>query len=284
MVAALLVLTLVAGACSKHSAKNPATSVTQPDRTSTTLVARPAGYVALGDSYTAGGGAPPYDLDLSCARSSKGYPSALDAADDQVHLVADLACGGAKLDQLIHPWPAHGLPAQIPATPDPDVGLVTLTAGGNDASLVQVIAACAQLDCSDVVGSAAADAKLSEVTATLADDVYPALRKAYPNARLVQISYPYLTSTRLGQTCSWLSSDEERVPNQAVSSVNDAIHDATRQDGQVEFLDLSRVFRGHELCSDQPWINAVDAGLSALHPNAAGYVALGQAIAKALQG
>jgi lysophospholipase L1-like esterase len=282
--AALLALALVAAGCSKHASNDTTTSSTTPDRTSTTLVPRPAGYVALGDSYTAGGGAPPYDVDPSCARSSKGYPYALDAADDQVHLVANLACGGANIDQLVNPWPAHGLPAQIPDTPNPDVGLVTLTIGGNDAGLVQVIAACAQLDCSGVVGSEAADAKLSEVTGNLADKVYPALRKAYPNARLVQVSYADLTSTRLTKTCSWLASDEERVPNDAVQSVNDAIHAATRQSGQVEFLDVTHVFKGHELCSDDPWVNDVTAGLNALHPTAAGYVALGHAIATALQG
>jgi hypothetical protein len=100
----------------------------------------------------------------------------------------------------------------------------------------------------------------------------------------VQVGYTYPTSTRLGKTCSWLAPDEETVPNELVKAVNGAIHAAARQSGQVEYLDVSGVFKGHELCSDAPWVHPINAGAEALHPTAAGYEALGQAIAKALLG
>jgi lysophospholipase L1-like esterase len=283
LAAALLALALVAGACSKKADDNGGKD-DKADVTSTTLVPRPPGYVALGDSYAAGGGAPPYDANPACAVSSHGYPQALDAADDQVTLVEDRACGGAQTDQLVNPWVAKGLPAQIATTPDPDIGLVTLSIGGNDTHLISVIAACARLDCSGLLKSDQADANLVALTETLTSRVYPALRKAYPKARLVQVGYALPTSTRLGRTCGWLAPDEETVPNELVKAVNGAIHDATRQSGQVEFLDVSGAFKGHELCSDVPWVHPIDSGVDALHPTVAGYAALGQAIAKALLG
>jgi lysophospholipase L1-like esterase len=279
---ALLALALVASACSKHADRSPTT--TKPDITSTTLVPRPAGYVALGDSYSAGGGAPPYDVNPGCAVSSKGYPYALDAADAQVTLLENRSCGGAKTENLVTPWAAKGLPAQIPTTPDPDVGLVTLTIGGNDTGFLPVIGACATLDCSGAMRAPETGDRLSSLTDALSGKVYPALRKAYPNARLVQIGYPYITSTKLGQTCSWLASDEETVPNQLVKAVNTAIHAAAQASGEVEFLDQSSVFKGHELCTPNPWVNDLSTGLNALHPTAAGYQAVGRAAARALQG
>ena len=42
---------------------------------------------------------------------------------------------------------------------------------------------------------------------------------------------------------------------------------------------MSTVLKGHELCTAEPWANDITAGVNALHPNAAGYLALGRAVA-----
>jgi lysophospholipase L1-like esterase len=277
----LLAVLVLAGACAKKAAVNPLKPTTTT--TSTTLVPRPSGYVALGDSYAAGGGAPPYDVSAECAVSSKGYPYTLAADDPALHLVTVRACGGAKTDDLLAPFATHSQPAQIPTKPNDTVGLVTFTIGGNDTSLPVVIAACATLDCADLKGAAAAKAQLAALTDKLVDKVYPALRKAYPKARLVHVGYPYLTSTRLNETCPWLAPNEETIPNKVIDAVDAAISSAAGRSGDVEYVDVRTAFRGHELCSDHPWANDVTAGLSALHPNAAGYVALGKVIATALE-
>lgn len=280
-IAVAAALVLLAGACSKKASHDPIGTLRST--TQTTLVARANGYVALGDSYGAGGGAPPYDVSAPCAVSSKGYPYVLAAADDQVHLVGVRACGGARTTQMLEAWPERGQPAQIPATPDGSIGLVTFTIGGNDTTLPEGVVACATLDCSSLGRGDTAKAELAALTDALITKVYPALRAAYPKARLVQVGYPFVTSTRLGQTCPWLAANEEAVPNAVVALVNAAAATAARRSGQVEYLDVSTVFHGHEMCTADPWANDLSAGINALHPNAAGYLALGRAIAADLK-
>jgi lysophospholipase L1-like esterase len=277
-VAALLVLVLVAGACADHGKEDP----TRSTATTTTLVPRPAGFVALGDSFTSGGGAPPYDVSAICAVSTKGWPYVLDSLDDQVQLVENRACGGATIDRLLGPWESRGQPAQLPATPNPDIGLVVFSIGGNDTNVVTAIAACATLDCSRLPDSAKAEENSTALTRRLVKDVYPALRKAYPKARLVHLAYPRVTSNDPAAICPWLSSDEQTVPDALIDGVDEAIASATRQSGDVEYLDLRTVLEGHELCTEEPWENDLDQGANSLHPNAQGYVAIGKAIDEAL--
>jgi lysophospholipase L1-like esterase len=281
-VVAALALVMVAAACSpKHAPRSPLaqTGGTGP---TTTAVARPSRFLALGDSYTSGGGAAPYDVSAVCVVSSQSWPFVLARLDPALHLIADKACGGAKIAQVLQPWPERGQAAQIPGQPDPTVGLVAFTIGGNDVNLAQAIGACATMDCSGVAASQSAKTYLANLTNTLVDQLYPALRRAYPKARLVHVGYPLLTSTKLGQTCPWLSADEQTAPNDIVSAVDRAIQQATVESGQVEYLDVRSAFEGHELCTAQPWAYDVTAGPPALHPNAAGYQALGQAIATGL--
>jgi lysophospholipase L1-like esterase len=274
-----LAILLLVGACSPKHAKVPQRS-TGP---TTTLVPRPAGFVALGDSYTAGGGATPYDVNTACAVSSRSWVNVLTRLDPKLQLIQNRACGGATTAQLLAAWKERDQPAQIPSHADDSVGLVAFTVGGNDVKLAQVIAACATLDCAGVVDSKVAKENLSTLTDRLVSDIYPALHKAYPKARLVQIGYPLLTSGELGNTCAWLAPDEQDVPNQVVQVIDDAIKRAAEESGEVEYLDVRHALRGHELCTKQPFVFDVTAGSAApLHPTAAGYELLGAAIAKGL--
>ena len=277
-----IVMAVLLGACApRHASTNP---LARTEHGSTTTVdARPAGFVALGDSYTAGGGAAPYDVDVPCDVSSQSWVYLLAKLEPQLHLAENRSCGGAKTDQLLHAWPERNRPAQIPSKPDASVGLVAFTIGGNDLQIVQVIASCVTANCAGVAASDKAGEYLRAFTAHLVDDVYPALRKAYPKARLVHVGYPLLTSEKIGQTCAWLSPSEVAEPNDLIQVVNTAIEKAAKESGQVEYLDVTHAFAGHELCTADPWIyDITDA--AALHPTAAGYQALAAAIDKGLRG
>src|SRR5690606_18755275 len=159
-VATVAVLGGLAAACSGDDGGTPAAE------------RRPSGYVALGDSFSAGVGAPtdaagkggcersnrslPHVHDeledattllasdactVGCKRSTRSWPPVLDELDDAVDLVAFVACGGATVDDLL--GPDGTLDAQIPAgAEDREVGLVTLTIGGNDVGFSALVARC----------------------------------------------------------------------------------------------------------------------------------------------
>src|SRR5689334_9215862 len=78
-------------------------------------------YVALGDSYSSGVGAP--GQTGSCLRSPYGYPAQW-AAAQQPRTFTDITCGGAQTSDVIA--------TQAPAIPD-GTDLVSITIGGNDA-------------------------------------------------------------------------------------------------------------------------------------------------------
>ena len=88
-------------------------------------------YVALGDSYSSGVGAGPYDLS-TCLRSQKSY-APLWAAANAVSSFAFPACGGAVTSDVIN--------KQV-GTLSAGTTLVTITIGGNDAGFADVITSC----------------------------------------------------------------------------------------------------------------------------------------------
>lgn len=280
--AVLLLLAFTTAAC---SGGDDSSSDTTP-----TTEARPPGFVALGDSFSAGVGAPPYDAASGkCERSSLSWPEVLDGADDTVELVAFSACGGAKIDHLLGPWDSRNQPPQIPVDARLDVGLVTVTIGGNDAGFSDLVARCVLGDCSDVPTSAAFLAVLETITDRLADDVYPAIRSAFPNARIVHVGYPRLTpppGEAVDDSCGWLSPIEQEATAGIVRGIDGAIDAAVgRTDvDDVVYVDVFDALAGHELCTDEPWVNPVisfDSGRA--HPTASGYKALATTVATALE-
>lgn len=114
-------------------------------------------YVALGDSYSAGEGNPPFasgtdqptDTKIGqeenhCHRSATAYPVLL-SGKDGVPIGKHWACAGAEIPNLYHgQWNEVAQLDRIAPTgkTDPSVKLVTLTIGGNDAGFADVLGAC----------------------------------------------------------------------------------------------------------------------------------------------
>ena len=137
-------------------------------------------YVALGDSYSAGGGSSTTYLN-ACNQSVNSYPylhaqlTAPDTFDVQ-------ACGAAKTTDV--------LTNQL--TPlDGTTTLVSMTIGGNDIGLGTVKTTClfgSDSACLDAVATAETTAH-TELPGRL-DTLYDAVRTRAPQARVVILGYP----------------------------------------------------------------------------------------------
>ena len=118
------------------------------------------GYIAMGDSYSSGEGAIDSSGNITfdtgtatssdqCHRSANAYPYQLKAALG----VSDfkfVACSGALLADFVAKVPLTGQWTEGPqldailraGKPNPDIGLVTLSLGGNDAGFPQIMYNC----------------------------------------------------------------------------------------------------------------------------------------------
>lgn len=268
-------LLLGATACDSESPSSEALA------RSTTTQPPPIRYVALGDSFSSGEGAPPDDRPNDpCHQAAAAWPRRLDAESRRITSLDHRACSGAKTANLLTAWSGRNLPAQIPATPDPAITLVTLTVGGNDAGFGDIVASCVIWVCPAPTDPAFTDA-LAALTTTLEDDVYPALQRAYPNARIAHVGYPRLTpAPGKRSSCAWLTRDDQKAAAGIVDAINTAIQTAAAS-GAVTYVDVRNVMAGHELCTSSPWIKSIPSAGQA-HPTAKGQHAIKAAVAKAL--
>ncbi|MGW0413801.1 SGNH/GDSL hydrolase family protein [Streptomyces collinus] len=218
----------------------PATAEPAPRTTAT-------GYVALGDSYSAGVGAGDYlGSDAGCLRSGRAFP-ALWAAAHRPSSFAFTACNGARTKDVL----AGQLGPLGPRT-----GLVSITVGGSDAGFGRVMATCVipgRTACLSAITGA-----LSYVDGTLAGDLdrlYAAIRVKAPAARVVVLGYPHFY--RLHGTCAGGLQDAERSAlNAAVDHLDNVIARHALDHGFV-YADPRTTFAGHEICSAGPWLRSV---------------------------
>jgi lysophospholipase L1-like esterase len=244
----------------------------------------PATYAALGDSFSSGEGAPPYEpTPADCRRSALAWPRLLDASSSAIGPVDLRACSGAKTQFLTVPWSSRGLPPQIPDAPDSTVELVTVTIGGGDVGFGDIVEACFVGACPSPTDPAFV-AKLATLESVLVSSVHPALAEAYPAATILHVGYPRLTpppGDPVG-ACLWLSPADQVAAAAIVDAIDDTIEAAAGQSAEVAYVDVTDAFADHELCTSSPWVVPLLSPLSRAHPNAAGQRALAEAVAAAL--
>ncbi|RKN50739.1 SGNH/GDSL hydrolase family protein [Micromonospora endolithica] len=224
-----------------------------------TAQAAAVNYVALGDSYSSGVGAGPYDLS-GCLRSQKSY-APLWAAANAVASFKFPACGGAVTSDVIN--------SQVNSL-STSTTLVTITIGGNDAGFADVITSCrfgSTSSCTNAVNESKAFA-----TSTLPgrlDATYAAIRNRAPNARLIVLGYPRLFETNY---CGLLamSTYKRTILNEAADVLATVISARAAAAGAT-FADTRPTFAGHGVCASSPWIRDVSGIIEAYHPNSAGY-------------
>jgi lysophospholipase L1-like esterase len=272
----LLALLLLAGC---GGAKSPVTT--------------PARYVALGDSYTAAPEVPTQTGPAICMRSDHNYPS-LVAAELHISAFTDRSCGGATTQDMTTSQAPDVGPQFDALTRKTD--LVTVGIGGNDLNAFgTLIGYCVQLATSAPQGApctAAARKKpgqLRRALATIEHNVAAVLkgvRKRSPKATVIAVGYPQLVPAK--GTCPQLlplAKGDYPLGRQFNKDLDDAVRAAAHAAGVI-FVDPWKVSAGHDICSDDPWINGLQnaAGKAApFHPFAAEQQAVARLVVEAVR-
>jgi lysophospholipase L1-like esterase len=229
-------------------------------------------YVALGDSYAAGIGAPPYvSSSGDCLQSNDGYPELLDS-EKKIHLQANATCPGATTSTVAG--------TQLSAL-TPGVELVTLTVGGNDLGFADLFETCStpgqEAQCLIAITNAVTDEQLTDLYRDLTL-LYGKVAKKAPNALIVVTGYPYLFEPDPNNPII-------TAFNAATAALNTTIETAVKatHNDNIIYVDVTEQFEGHGIGSDDPFINGPTARFpEAFHPNAAGYRAYAKAISAAI--
>lgn len=219
-------------------------------------------YVALGDSYSSGVGAP--GQSGLCLRSSRSY-TAQWAARNKPASYRTLACGGAKTGDVVS--------LQVPFLPR-GTDLITITIGGNDAGFADLVISCTLG--SDATCAAKVASAREYVTGTLPaalDRTYRAIRQKAPNAEVVVLGYPRLFDTSRA-TCGigGMSLAKRRVLNSGADDLAEVIAERARAAG-FTYSDVRDEFDGHGACASDPWVNGLVLlpPTDSFHPNTNGY-------------
>jgi lysophospholipase L1-like esterase len=261
-----MVVTVLTAGASTAAASQLTVSGGSNERSTEAPLGYAVDYAALGDSYSSGFGAPPYELDTACQRSSRSY-APLWAAEHHPTSFEFVACSGAKT--------ADVLATQISALQS-STGLVTITIGGNDAGFGPVLQTCTAAR-SDRTCAAAVDAAEAFERSVLPGRLartYAAIRRAAPQARVIVLGYPRLFDLAPSCTDPHAPNLNRRTKiNHGADVLNEVIQQAVSRQSGFSFTDVRDRVTGHGVCSVDPWINgpSVPALVGPYHPNQVGY-------------
>jgi hypothetical protein len=265
-------------------------------------------YVALGDSYSAGEGLTPFDPGTGaptgggngCDRSRHAYSQLL-VFEPALTGEQFPACSGAVIPDIytaFHKYP-KGRPAvtvgpQVDSAVHPDVGLVTLTIGGNDALFSDIVQLCfAAPNC--LAREFVSPRPLVErptltwpasqplrtwgpaavqVVSQRAATVYGKLRQSYPNARIVAVGYPYLfPAGRAGlqpNDCASILRRYSLIERTGIRALADQFNNALYEQAvaaHIEYVSPVAVWDGHEPCGSKgQYVNSIKPILNVSSP------------------
>jgi len=247
---------------------------------------RPRIYAALGDSYAAGEGLPPFEPDSGrCHRSPSAYPRLVAAQEGST--LTFVPCTGALIDDVVS---ATGQLESV----DPASDLVTVGVGGNDVGFATVVGNC-------VIDTEPCSRLDAEVETTLAglgarlEDAYRRIRVRAPGARLLVVGYPQVVAdpARVDlDTCPGvatilpgrrITADDARWLREKGGRLSDVINRAAKAAG-ASYVDTSADFAGHEACAPDPWLTGVVLNdlRGSFHPTVAGQTELARLVTRAL--
>jgi lysophospholipase L1-like esterase len=219
-------------------------------------------YVALGDSYSSGVGAP--GQTGSCLRSPNGYPGQWAAAHSPKSFT-NLACSGATTDDV--------LSTQVPALSS-GADLITLTIGGNDAGFAPTVLSCeVSSDAACAATVAAAENDINQNLGAKLDATYAAIRRKAPAAEVVVLDYPQLfDTTKSSCGLGGMSLAKRRVLDAGAVAL-DAVVKSRAAAAGFTFAEVQGTFAGHGICSSSPYLNnlTILPPTNSFHPNQTGY-------------
>ena len=261
-------------------------------------------YVALGDSYTAGLGIPEQTgATAGCGQSTSSYPF-LVAHSLRLDLT-DMSCSSATIPDMTAAQPTGDgtNPAQLSAL-SPGTALVTVSIGGNDIGLIDIVTKCTELDlvpaligggsstltpCEDFYTSGGADQirqRIQAVTGHLAGTLTQ-IRERAPRARVYVVGYPDLLPAG-GGGCGGalgITAGDIAFLNREEVRLNGTLEQAARAAGDG-YVDTYAPSQGHDACSAPAsrWLEPLltSAAAAPLHPNAAGERGMADAVVEAV--
>jgi lysophospholipase L1-like esterase len=271
----------------------------QPDPATPRDRAEAGDYGALGDSYSSGEGADDYldgtDQDGNrCHRSQNAYSQVVYNGGNFGGGMVFGACSGAVVENYFGNNPGNNEGPQRDRITD-DTSLLTVSMGGNDFGFADVLTECVLHGCANAEYERQARERIDREVEQLIQ-MYLDMRERAPNARILVLGYPQLFPDDGGHGISWSSSitgAERRWLNAmgdyANQSIQNAIAAANAQGADIEYVDVSNALAGHEIGTDDPWMNDLDLDLSwppvnpaSFHPNAQGQQALADAVNAAI--
>ena len=218
-------------------------------------------YVALGDSYVAAPLVPVTDVASGCFRSSANYPSIV--AKKLGATLDDRSCGAAETkDFLTSQYP--DVPPQLQAV-NRQTDVVTVGVGGNDRKVFgRLVGRCPALrstdpdgaPCEQEMGRGGDDAMLSDIAETevKVSALLREVRRRAPEAQVLVVGYPQIVSA--DDACP--SFPLARGDYAYGEKVNFALTEMLRRAAEATdstYVDVWSASRGHDICSDDPWIN-----------------------------
>lgn len=241
--------------------------------------------VVIGDSTAAAVGNPPLDhpsaLDKACGRSRDSYAVDLAAANNWNTL--NLACSSATIRDGVLGSQQLGTreaPSQLSMAMRADkAGVVIVSIGANDIHWSALTALCAAANACD---DQASSAYFQQQIAGFATDYYELLGDlaALPQHPVVLINEYY---NPFGENLDCLKAQNITAAKaKTLQSRLDDLNTVLRQGAETfDFTDVQQHFDGHQLCSDQSFVQGPDAN-APLHPTAAGELAIALADQQAL--
>ncbi len=258
---ALLVWTLAG--CSAAGSDSAHTTSSE-DRSDSVAAEKPpeiVKYVALGDSYTAAPLVPVTDVANGCFRSSGNYPTL--AAKALGSQLADRSCAGADTATFTGSQ-RPDIPAQKTAL-QADTDLVTVGFGGNDGAVFgTLINRCPALrsqdpggaPCKDAMSSSGNDVMLARLAQTQRrlTAVAKAVHRLSPHAKVLLVGYPQIV--KADNVCSKLplAKGDYAYAERVNRALTEAVEGAAQASGST-YVDVWSASQGHDVCSDDPWIN-----------------------------
>jgi hypothetical protein len=262
----------------------------------TALTGLHGGYVALGDSYSAGNGLTPYapgTIANGCNQSvNSAYPDLLVALlrkQDPGISFTFTACSGALTGDVYNTtvFPTFTIPPQVSGPAQPSVGLVTITIGGDDADFANVVEQC--LISGDCLNEEFPPKGVPEMTSvnvpqgklltqwgpntieaigTSDAGLFKRLRTDFPNARIIVIGYPYLFPDQAAPgfpfyppLCSSILNRLSVTERAGIRTLQDEFNDRIYEEAvaaRIEFVSPVAIWDHHEPCgSSGQYTNSV---------------------------
>ena len=249
---------------------------------------RPGRYVALGDSYSAGEGLPPYETGTEdtekggdrCHRSDDyAYPLLLTFVHETEPQFR--ACSGAIVDNVFGVIQEHGGEENrqglqvADGIGGDDVTLVTISMGGNDLGFAEVLKFCFRKPTCTTLPYDGEETlerwinvHLDQIRSSLSS-LYSRLEEGFPRARILALGYPALfpeaappVSKPQDVLCraifaGW-KADERDAIREWGFRLNGIVELAATGAG-AEYVDISSHFAGHEPCGAAgEWVRLTD--------------------------